>query len=100
MPNYLYTHHETGATREINRPVAERNDNLPDDPLGLWKRDIEAPGVVYAFKQQPTQAEKTMAGYHRLECEEGSRFRSGFSKDHIKKTWQRSRQAEQAGLIK
>jgi hypothetical protein len=98
MPLYTFRHHQTGATREVSRRVEERNDPLPDDPLHLWRRDIEAPGVVGTFRELPTLAQKMIDAHYQLEQKEQSRYRSGFSKSHNKRTWETCRAAEVAGL--
>ena len=67
-------------------------------PVGTTRLDIAGKSYVrsgspsrFAFtgssSGMPSQEEQVRAGYHKLEREQGSRFKSQFSKKQIKKAW-------------
>ena len=44
----------------------------------------------YDVDSQGTMSEKVLKGYYALECEKGSRFNSGYSKNQIKTVHERN----------
>lgn len=83
MPIYEY---ETESGDVVTRlvPVDQR-----DSQSGLRRKTV--PSTLRVLCGEPTpdqlQARNVLKGYHNLECKEGSRFRSSFTKQQIKEAW-------------
>ncbi len=87
MPIYEYFNPANGERVEARRSVAERD--LPPSP-GFARMAVPTRlGYVAraAGLEAPSMRAGVLAGYHRLECREGSRFRSAFSKRAIASAW-------------
>lgn len=101
MPRYTYRNPRTGATLELSRSIAERDQPVHDADGSLMERAaVELPGLVVGVRGMQTQAERVLGGYYRLECEQGSRFRSGYSKTTIKNTWDRAARTGRETVIR
>jgi hypothetical protein len=84
MPLYDYQTKD-GSVVSLLVPVDQR-----DQQAGLSR--ILCPlrvNVVTCPTPCPSDAhpKNVLAGYHRLECEQGSRFKSDFTPQQIKKAW-------------
>ena len=86
MPVYSYEDEETGTRVDMRRPVEDR-----DKPIVLRRRKTvpDRVGVIVAGAntEDGDFNKRIQKGYRQLEEKQGSRFRSGFSKKQIKKTW-------------
>jgi len=60
-----------------------RKDKAPKNS----KRLISAASFSTGSVKEEGMSEKVKGGYHRSECEKGSRFRSNYSKKQIKTAW-------------
>ena len=89
MPLYEYSDPETGVKVELARPVEDRNKEI------ILKRLKDIPDSLVVFGSQPTEEQsfdkKILEGYYRKEEQEGSRFRSGYSKKTIAKVFAEAR---------
>lgn len=83
MPIYVYEN-KHGNRREEVRSIGDR-DNAPEG----YER-VEEPQIISVSgnASNPTSMKDgVMAGYYKEECRAGSRWRSDFSKNQIKKAW-------------
>lgn len=87
MPLYEYISRSGQSVRAV-RPVDKRDD--PVRIRGVIYYRVKVPSrvnVVSGRLNAVTQAKDVMKGYYKLEQKQGSRFRSEFTKDQIKKAW-------------
>jgi len=85
MPLYEYVNKATGVRVSYYRPIAER-----DRPLLLEFERITVPSSVNVIggAADPSQIQNTiLKSYYKEECNAGSRFKSRFTKEQIKKAW-------------
>lgn len=92
MPLYLYQPEDPQqgtATAELlfPYPPPERTTFMG---VVLKRVEVTAPAIV-GMKPAPSQGERVLAGYHAAECQMGSRFRTRFSPNTIKREWQNDR---------
>ena len=81
MPLYDFIDAETGAIVELIRPVGKR-----DEPVILRRRNVPTRiGVVCGGTPEATMEETLKKAYHKVEQEQGSRFRTGLPTKTIKK---------------
>ena len=83
MPLYDFQNVATGVRREF---LVGSGVRFMKRDGAQWRRCLSAPYVPRAVRQ-PGQGEEVLAGYKAKEEREGSRFRSRFSKDQIKRAW-------------
>lgn len=83
MPTYTYEDETTGLQIDVNRPLDDRNKPI------VLKRIPSRVGVKIAgaVSEETDFNKRMLAGYHKAEESEGSRFRSEHSKETIKKAW-------------
>lgn len=85
MPLYTFES-ESGDTLEKVVPVGTSHLDVAGE-----RYTRSAAPSRFAFtgvaSGMPSQEEQVRAGYHKLENEQGSRFRSQYSKKQIKKAW-------------
>lgn len=87
MPIYEYVG-VTGERMLLRCPVAERNMLVYDTNGRVMQRqEIPSRLAVIGMKPKRTQGDDVLKGYYRKECEQGSRFKSEFSKKQIKEIW-------------
>ena len=90
MPIYQYTDTRNGSVVELEKSVAER-DSVPKH----LKRFTVPPRLALVGVGEPLDnplgSNKTniMKGYYRQEQKLGSRFKSEFSADQVKRAWSR-----------
>ena len=89
MPIYEYFNPANGERVEARRSVDARDT----PPLPGFLRLAVPTRLGYVARaatlEGPSMRDGVLAGYHRLECREGSRFRSAFSKARIAAAWRR-----------
>jgi len=94
MPLYEYLNPETGKTVELHRPVEDRNNPVEIDGA-VFKRAKFVPSSIIVFGARPSPEllhdHKILKGYYRHECEQGSRFRSGYSKKTLAKVYEQAK---------
>lgn len=94
MPLYEYGCPETGATIEMMRPVEDRNLPVVIDGA-TYQRTKLIPDTLLVFGAQPTEAESfdatVLKGYYRQEEQQGSRFRSSYSKKTLSRVFDHAR---------
>lgn len=101
MPRYTYRHPGTGETLELTRSIAERDEPVhAGDGTQMERVQVESSGAVVGFRAMPTQAERVMGGYYRLEQEQGARFRSGYTKNTIKRVWDHAKASGRETVIR
>jgi hypothetical protein len=85
MPLYTFKS-ESGEVIEKVVPVGTSHLDMAGEK---FSRTSEPPRVSYTGRAvgMPSQVEQVRGGYYKLECEHGTRFRSNFSKQTIKKAW-------------
>lgn len=90
MPLYEYIDPEKCTSVEIMRSVEDRNKPLVIDGH-TYKRSTFIPTRVIIFGSHPTKDQsfdkKILQGYYRKEQQEGSRFRSGYTKKQLAKVY-------------
>jgi hypothetical protein len=90
MPIYQYTDTRNGSVVELEKPVAER-DSVPKYLKRFTVPQRLALVGVGDPLDNPLGSNKTniMKGYYRQEQKLGSRFKSEFSADQVKRAWSR-----------
>ena len=88
MPLYDFRNTKTGAVREFMAPAGARSVHR-DGVLWTRQPSVHRLGIVVGKRQQPTQAQEVLAGYHAQENRHGTQFRSRHSTRTIKQAWSR-----------
>jgi hypothetical protein len=90
MPIYQYTDTRNGSVVELEKSVAER-DSVPKYLRRFTVPQRLALVGVGDPLDNPLGSNKTniMKGYYRQEQKLGSRFKSEFSADQVKRAWSR-----------
>jgi hypothetical protein len=90
MPIYQYTDTRNGSVVELEKSVAER-DSVPKYLKRFTVPQRLALVGVGEPLDNPLGSNKTniMKGYYRQEQKLGSRFKSEFSADQVKRAWSR-----------
>jgi hypothetical protein len=90
MPIYQYTDTRNGSVVELEKSVAER-DSVPKYLKRFTVPQRLALVGVGDPLDNPLGSNKTniMKGYYRQEQKLGSRFKSEFSADQVKRAWSR-----------
>jgi hypothetical protein len=90
MPIYQYTDTRNGSVVELEKSVAER-DSVPKYLKRFTVPQRLALVGVGDPLDNPLGSNKTniMKGYYRQEQKLGSRFKSEFSEDQVKRAWSR-----------
>jgi hypothetical protein len=90
MPVYQYTDTRNGSVVELEKSVAER-DSVPKYLKRFTVPQRLALVGVGDPLDNPLGSNKTniMKGYYRQEQKLGSRFKSEFSADQVKRAWSR-----------
>jgi hypothetical protein len=83
MPLYEYQNFKTGARFTAVVPVDKR-DSLPGA-----RRILSTPTVLTQRAANPatTDGRNILKSYHKLEQKHGSRFRSSYTPEQIKRAW-------------
>ena len=86
MPLYEFDvlNGETGSVIEtiaVRVPMAERNSVL------IRRRTVPSSVSISGVAEVPTQGHAVIKGYRKEELKKGSRFKSEFTPDQIKKAW-------------
>ena len=90
MPIYQYTDTRNGSVVELEKSVAER-DSVPKHlKRSTVPQRLALVGVGEPL-DKPLGSNKTniMKGYYKQEQKLGSRFKSEFSADQVKRAWSR-----------
>lgn len=94
MPLYEYIHPQTGKTVDLSRPVEDRNKEVIIDGA-VFKRSKYIPDTLVVFGSQPSKEDSfdanILKGYYRREQEQGSRFRSNYSKKTLARVYDHAR---------
>lgn len=83
MPLFDFQNVATGERREF---LVDSSVRFLRKGGAQWRRCLSAPCVLRGHRPAG-QRDEVLAGYRRKEDQEGSRFRSRFSKQQILKTW-------------
>jgi hypothetical protein len=90
VPIYEYYNSQTDVTIEVHRSVADRNRPVEMDGL-FFVRATTVPSRISIHGVEPSADEQfdqnILKSYYKKEQSEGSRFRSGYSKKQLAKTW-------------
>lgn len=90
MPIYEYHNPETDVTVDMHRSVEDRNKPVYIDGL-LFVRVSTVPARVSIHGVGPSEGERfdqnILQAYYKKEQKEGSRFKSGYSKNQLAKAW-------------
>ena len=84
MPLYIFENSK-GDTREelVNSCIKSFKDDWE-----TWERAPGEQGAMVGTPLKPDdQATQIRKGYYQAECQGGSRFKSSYSKNQIKKIW-------------
>jgi hypothetical protein len=85
MPLYTYEDPETGLKIDLRRSVEDRNKPIV---LQRIKTVPDRVGVlVPGATEESSFNARMLKEHHKKEEREGSRFRSAFKKEQIKKAW-------------
>ncbi len=90
MPIYQYRSEDGKLEETLHRSLEDRN--LPVVVEGVTLKRVTVPERVFVLSgaEFQNQRDDVLAGYHRKECAEGSRFKSEFTKEQIKQIWSES----------
>lgn len=87
MPLYDY-HLVNIETGEILATVPLKLNVDSRDSVGLHRANVpDRIGIMGAAANPIDMASGIMKGYHKRECEQGSRFKSSFTPKQIKEAW-------------
>ena len=93
MPLYEYINPE-GKTIELHRPVEDRNNPVEVDGT-VFKRAKMVPDTLVVLGAQPSKEDSfdatILQGYYRREQQQGSRFRSNYSKKTLARVFDHAR---------
>lgn len=85
MPLYTYEDPETGVKLDLRRPVEDRNKPI------ILKRIQDIPDrvgvIVPGATQEGSFNQRMIQSHYQKEQVEGSRFKSSYTKEQIKKAW-------------
>lgn len=93
MPLYDYATRDGKRRVSLIRPVDARNLPVFDGSEKLERITVPARiGVVIGGGKTPlgSHGDQVLRGYYREECKQGSRFRSEFSAEQIKRAWKKN----------
>ena len=88
MPVYQYHDTANGGVVELERRVAER-DKVP---ANLKRFSVPQKLVLVGVGESAPEpgsdhVKNIMRGYYKYECRNGSRFRSSYSPDQVRRAW-------------
>ena len=84
MPLYTFINGK-GETRE--ELVSHNTKSVTRDGEIWFRGAVERVGVVGTPREPDDQATSIRKGYYEAECQGGSRFKSSYTKNQIKKIW-------------
>lgn len=90
MPIYVYKPENPAEDGDVE--VERLFHGTPPERIranGVWlvRTPVTRPALV-GLKPPPSQGDEMLRGYHARECDLGSRFRSRFSAEMIRRTWE------------
>lgn len=88
MPVYQYHDSQSGGVVELERRVAERDSVPPHLKRFSVPQKLVLVGVGESAPEPGSDHVKNiMRGYYKYECRQGSRFKSSYTPDQVKRAW-------------
>jgi hypothetical protein len=87
MPIYEYMNRRTGEMMMVRVPVAERKDRLIQDGQVFERLTVPSSVTVLRGHGALGECNDVLKGYYKQEQKLGSRFKSEFKAETIKRAW-------------